>query len=234
MYNQHIILDFEMNPVSKSQKDLRKKLTQEIIEIGAVKLDQNYNVVDRFSCLVKPQYSSDVSARITKLTGITSKDVHKSLEFYEAVKKFMIWIGDEKTRLYSWSENDFLQFKNECRAKNVPLPVQVGRWMDFQIVFSGLMKLGNKHKRISLTEAATWYGISIDRKSVHRALYDAEITTKLVIPALNGEYVNQMKAFHENIVTSEKEKTCISLDELCGGILMQILQSMKDNAEYAS
>ena len=40
MYEQHIIVDFEMNPVAKKNSKVRKHLGNEIIEIGAVKLEQ--------------------------------------------------------------------------------------------------------------------------------------------------------------------------------------------------
>ena len=37
-------------------------------------------------------------------------------------------------------------------------------------------------------QAAEWYGFSFDRKRAHRALYDAEVTAKLVRAILTGEY----------------------------------------------
>lgn len=55
MKTQYIILDFEMNPVAKQNKEARSRLHREIIEIGAVKLDSNHNIVDKFSCYVKPR-----------------------------------------------------------------------------------------------------------------------------------------------------------------------------------
>lgn len=39
MYDQHIILDFEMNRVSKINSQARATLKREVIEIGAVKLN---------------------------------------------------------------------------------------------------------------------------------------------------------------------------------------------------
>ena len=54
MYDQHIVLDFEMNPVAEENIDRRAHFYSEIIEIGAVKLNDRYESVDKFSCLVKP------------------------------------------------------------------------------------------------------------------------------------------------------------------------------------
>ena len=48
MYKYHIILDLEMNPVSKEHKNVYENLSQEIIEIGAVKLNEHLEIVDTF------------------------------------------------------------------------------------------------------------------------------------------------------------------------------------------
>ena len=66
MYDQHIILDFEMNPVLKKYAEVRKHLHREIIEIGATKVSPDGRVLDTFSCFVKPKFSSDVAEYITK------------------------------------------------------------------------------------------------------------------------------------------------------------------------
>ena len=72
----HIVIDLEMNPVCKSFKDVRKYTTDEIIEIGAVKLDDSYKQVGEFQCYVRPQYG-EITKHITKLTGIMIKYNYK-------------------------------------------------------------------------------------------------------------------------------------------------------------
>ena len=52
MYDQHIILDFEMNPVLKKYAEVRKHLHREIIEIGATKVSPDGRVLDTFSCFM--------------------------------------------------------------------------------------------------------------------------------------------------------------------------------------
>ena len=59
MYKNHIIVDFEMNPVSKKNKKIRQLLRNEIIEIGAVMLNEKYEVTDKFVCYVCPQYNEN-------------------------------------------------------------------------------------------------------------------------------------------------------------------------------
>ena len=71
---QHIFLDFEMNPIPKENREARFVVISEIIQIGAVKLNDDYQLVDRFSLNVKPEYSP-VMPHITALTGIKQEDV---------------------------------------------------------------------------------------------------------------------------------------------------------------
>ena len=79
MYDTHIFLDFEMNPIPRECREARETARSEIVEIGAVKLDREYRLVDRYSCYVKPEYGP-IHKRITQLTGITDADVARITE----------------------------------------------------------------------------------------------------------------------------------------------------------
>ena len=54
----YIIFDFEWN---NAFNYAIKKSINEIIEIGAVKLDRNLNIVDTFKQLIKPKVSRKIS-----------------------------------------------------------------------------------------------------------------------------------------------------------------------------
>lgn len=115
MYSYHIVLDLEMNPVSKEHKNAYKNLRQEIIEIGALKLNEHLEIVDTFDCFVKPEFNYQVTPYINKLTGINSSSTMNAELLEAALKNFETWIGEgSETRLYSWSDNDLIQLKIEC------------------------------------------------------------------------------------------------------------------------
>lgn len=231
MYKKHIILDFEMNPVPEKDKKIRKYLTQEIIEIGAVMLNEKFEEIDRFSCLVKPEFSADISSYVTKLTGITTKEVYNAVSFNEALEKFSAWIGDEKVRIYSWSDSDLLQIRKECSYKEVHIPDNMKRWLDFQALYPSLMMLGSRRRKLALHDAAEWYGIHVNLSKAHRALYDAEITTELVKPVLNGEYKKQIEVFNNNIVREDK-RTGTSLGTMFGDVFRQYLQNSQQEVAW--
>ncbi len=140
-----------MNPVSKNFKDVRRFTTDEVIEIGAVKLDDNYSLVDEFQCYVKPEYG-EITKHITKLTGITQKTVADKPFFPEAFKNFMEWINSQDMRLYSWSNSDINQLRDECRFKmpNYDISRLERQWRDLQKAFDDRIGL---HSSLALKHA---------------------------------------------------------------------------------
>ncbi len=226
MYKYHIILDLEMNPVSKSHKIAFDVLRKEIIEIGAVKLNEKLEVIDTFDIFVKPEFNYQVTPYITKLTGIKSSSTMKADYFEKALKDLVAWIGDdENTRIYSWSDNDLTQIKTECEFKGVPFPSNMKRWLDVQKVFPRLMQFSDIKKRMALCEAIKYFDIEIDKKKVHNALYDAELTSELLISLLNGEYKQQVMCIYNHTHTCEDKGN--TLGDVCGGVLSQLLNQMQ-------
>lgn len=198
MYNRHIIVDFEMNPVDGKREDAHLLPKNEIIQIGAIKLNEEYNVVDRFNAYVCPQLNSKVTRHITKITGITTEMVVNAGTLEDVLKAFSEWMGEERLRIYAWSENDLQQLKEECAFKGIQIPDNMRQWLDFQAVYGVLTRLSRKGRKISLTAAAERFCIDVDRQSLHNALYDAELTTKLLVPFLNGEYIALMELYRVN------------------------------------
>ena len=61
----------------------------EIIEIGAVKLDENLKVIDTFKQLIKPKLSKKLGSRFKNLTHITIDEINQSgISFENAFDNF--------------------------------------------------------------------------------------------------------------------------------------------------
>ncbi|MBR2774555.1 MAG: exonuclease domain-containing protein [Selenomonadaceae bacterium] len=173
----HIVIDLEMNPVNKTFKDVRRFTTDEVIEIGAVKLDVDYNMVDEFQCYVRPQYG-EITKHITKLTGITQETVADKPTFPEAFQNFMDWIGTWDMTLYSWSNSDINQLRDECRFK---MPgYDVGKlerqWRDLQKAFDERIGL---HSSLALKHAIGAMNRDFEGTQ-HTALADAANTAAIL------------------------------------------------------
>ncbi len=180
---QHIFLDFEMNPIPKENRQARAVVLNEIIQIGAVKLDKDYKLIDRFSLNVRPELNQ-IMPHITALTGIRQEDVDSAPVLKDALESFSAWIteGAEQQggtiRIYAWSNSDWRQFSNECRLKDIEIPSCFNRWMDFQRVYTRLMGL-SRRSPLSLTNAlgaseGTFSG------NQHSAVADAENSASLL------------------------------------------------------
>ena len=197
MYENHIFLDFEMNPIPRDFREAREIARAEIVEIGAVKLDREYRLVDRYSRFVKPEYGP-IQPHITRLTGITDADVAGALPFAPAMEAFGEWIGPGRTRIYSWSRTDQDQLYDESWLKEAPLPSALeGGWMDFQLVYARLLGLSGANS-LSLKNALGSAACQFEGEA-HRAVHDAENSATLLILAKEGRLKEQTGALWESL-----------------------------------
>ncbi len=91
----YIVLDLEFNQDFSSLQRLDLKGNRsllEIIQIGAVKLDNNLNTIDSFNRYIKPSIYAKVSEFITELTGITTEQLMKEKEFPQVYHEFTQFI----------------------------------------------------------------------------------------------------------------------------------------------
>ena len=221
MYERHVVLDFEFTSIDQKYVEERKVVKHEIIEIGAVLLDCNYRQISRFCTYVKPEFSTHVKPSVSKLTGITDKDLENAPSLKEAIEKMTVWIGtDKRTRVYSWSDTDLHQLKNECRLKNIPFPQNMDRWLDFQAVWSKLLCTKQK---LSLKNAVTSANGQFMGAQAHTALYDAMATAELLILATvkKTEFDKKTKGIKQ--LLAPPKACCTTIGELYGAQLAKFL-----------
>lgn len=222
----HIVLDLEMNPVSMRFADVCHGLKTETIEIGAVKIDTETNqVVDEYTCVVRPEFNHRIEPNITRLTGIRTAEVRSAQNFAAALDDFTRWVGPEPVSIYCWSPSDHLQLRSECRAKHIPFPAVLDHWIDFQAEYPKYLG-GPKNRCLSLKNAAQAFGTVVLPGSAHRALYDAQITAKLVLFVLSGAY----KCYSGTVAEGRNTMT-YSIGDACGGKLAALLARLGPSAE---
>ena len=167
--DKYVVLDLEMcNVVGEAKETLGTG--KELIQIGAVLLDDKYNVIDHFDTLVKPEYGA-IDRKIEELTKISQKDVENAPSTYEALKMLSDWIPDDST-LVTWSENDAIQIDDELYYKDLDLPKiyrYIEEYIDCQELFSGKMHTSKKYQ---LSEALLIANIDFD-ENIHNAHVDA-------------------------------------------------------------
>ena len=72
-YEQNIVLDLEFTPVDREVKT--DSFRSEIIQIAAVRVSPEGEMLDCFSAYVKPEYTQKVARSVQRLTGIKTCDL---------------------------------------------------------------------------------------------------------------------------------------------------------------
>lgn len=171
----YVIMDLEWN---NSYNKKLKSFFNEIIEIGAVMVDDDLDVVDTFSVLIRSQLSNKLSGRVKNLTHISNEDMYGGISFNKAVSDFSKWIDDRDCTFMSWGNGDLRvmldNLKFFCGIEGIPF---ISRYMDLQKYCQQYLKLSNA-QQIGLSAAATLFGIDVSKYSTHRALDDSLLSLR--------------------------------------------------------
>ena len=219
MMGYHVIMDLEMCKVPKANKSKDYRWKQETIQIGAVLLNDNYEIVDQFSTYVAPEYGY-VDSFINKLTGIASKDVIGAPKMAEAMKLFTDWIPAGDVEIVSWSNSDEYQIKHEMESKhisNARMEELLGNWNDCQVTFSGLVE---SERRYSLQDALIISDIKAEGRE-HDGLADA-YNTALLYAKMSTEETFTFNKEYESARFHEVEHLSCTLGDMFPVLCMQL------------
>jgi DNA polymerase III alpha subunit (gram-positive type) len=108
----YIVIDLEWNG-SYSKK--AHGYFNEIIEVGAVKVNEGMQVVDEFRAAIKPVVSKKLSTIVTDLTNITAEELEDGTTFAGMMRQLARWMGTEPSAVLTWSTTDLLVLMENCR-----------------------------------------------------------------------------------------------------------------------
>ena len=176
--SNYVIVDLEMCNVPQGARKGMFQAASELIQIGAVLVDENYHIMDSFMTYVAPQFGA-IDSFIERLTGITRKHTEHAPSTKDALESFVNWLPDDAC-LVAWSDNDRNQIQREIRGKEINIPrldMYMGEeyWIDCQALFADRL---DSNKRFRLSEALIIADIDYD-EGAHDALIDARNTARL-------------------------------------------------------
>lgn len=173
----YVIIDLEWNqPLSKKQM-IRKpfKLRGEIIQIGAVKVDENMQTIDTFNVMIKPQYYKKMNKKVQELTDITSEHLEEGVSFEEAIQSFRAWCGSDFAFM-TWGPEDIYMLED-----NLYLYDFDADWLptayDAQVIFDDQVTMENRDYSLGYA----MYKFGIKPLKCHDALNDAINTVKVLM-----------------------------------------------------
>lgn len=171
----YIIMDLEWNNAYVHRS---KSFMNEIIEVGAVMLDDKLNSVSEFSSFVKSRIGKKIRSNIKRLTHISNDDMRSGEPFETVMQRFNDWIGDRENVILTWGNSDIRviieNFRMLAGKENVPF---LSNYTDVQRYFQ-IKKGIPTEKQLGLFNAAEEVGMDPDSFSHHRALDDSLLTAE--------------------------------------------------------
>jgi len=179
----YIVLDLEWNqcPYGKHGED--PTLPFEIIEIGAVKVNDKFEAQDEFHEIIRPVLYKKLHHCIRDVIHMTEKDLMGRRTFPEVFSDFIRWCGDDPV-FCTWGPGDLTELQRNVawhiRKKNLPdswpFPFPFF-YRDIQKVFSYVYE---DHKtRRALKWAVEYLKIGQDLE-FHDAFSDAVYTVRVL------------------------------------------------------
>ena len=181
----YIVVDLEWNQAMSSKSavfnKLPIKLRGEIIEIGAVKLDENMQPAEEFTVDVKPVYFKRMHYKVKKLTGFDKERLALGLSFPDALEQFREWCGDDVTFI-TWGCDDQGIMEQNIIIHDLDWD-WISGWINLQLIYN-IQTDGDKNQK-SLATAMEHFEIEQTRVA-HDALGDA-YNTALICGKLDME-----------------------------------------------
>ena len=170
----YVVLDMEWNQPGFADKVICRNgvcMKNEIIQIGAVKLDSDRKITSRFEAIIKPQIMTSMNKVIEKLTGITDEMLDTGKSFEETMDDFRLWCGEDFVFLI-WGYDDIRILKNNIAFFGLS-PSWLPKHYNLQLIFCH--QTGVPKRQYSLSFAIEHFGIEAEAQ-FHDAMNDAEYT----------------------------------------------------------
>jgi len=156
----------------------RENRQNETIEIGAVKVNDQKQIVSTYEQFIKPIRFPILSDFCKELTTITQDDVDNASYYYDAIEDFKSWIGvnDQDYILCSWGYYDRKQLESDSKVHNIE-----DHWVSRHISLKHQYLKFKKIKRaVSMKKALKLENIPLDGTH-HRGIDDAKNIAKIFL-----------------------------------------------------
>lgn len=174
----YLIIDLEAT--CKQERD--PNFLNEIIEIGAVLVDGNKQIISEFNQFVKPTENRILTQFCKELTTITQEQVDSAQTLTYVLSNLRAWLYNLKIEsnspdltFCSWGDYDKNQLIRECRRKNIHYPFDEGH-LNIKQMFARELKC----KPCGVDRAIQMMGWKFEGTH-HRGIDDARNITKLFV-----------------------------------------------------
>lgn len=173
----YIVMDLEWNQCPDGKRKEVEGIPFEIIEIGAVKLNEQLEIIGEFSERVKPQVYKKIDAHVGEITHITMEELMECRIFSEVVVDFLSWCGKERV-FCTWGNTDLIELQRNIEYYGLPeLSQKPFFYYDVQKLFEVFF---DKEKATRNLAFAVEYFKLEQKESFHSAIHDARYTALIL------------------------------------------------------
>lgn len=199
----YIVLDLEWNQCPLGKEHENPALPMEIIEIGAVRLNDNLEETGRFHKVIKPQVYKDLHFHIKQVVHLTKEELQRGTPFKVAMKEFLDWCGEEY-QYCTWGNMDLLELQRNMKFYGMDdVYTEPIRFFDVQKMFS--LQYEDGELRRTLSFAVEFLKLQ-EKLQFHSALNDAIYTAKVVQTMDFKTYSAYVSFDYYNIPKSKKDE----------------------------
>ena len=177
---EYVILDLEWNAAYSKRL---KGYLNEIIEFGAVKFNEKFEILDSFSSFVKLQVGKKISSLVSELTSIHDENLTGAKLFMQVASTFKKW--SENCVIMTWGTGDIHalieNFRYFSGSEKVPF---LSKYMDIQEYCQGVL-IDDMSEQMGLNKAAEICGVDVTKYQHHRAFEDSLIALEICRKTLN-------------------------------------------------
>lgn len=173
----YIVLDLEWNQSNTGEEPEVKEIPFEIIDIGAIKLNDQREMIDEYNQLIKPSVYLHMHRITSKLIHLHMQDLQKGRPFVEVISDFLSWCGRDYI-FCTWGPMDLYELQRNMRYYHLEtLSGKPLRFLDVQKLFS--IAYEDRKSRRNLEYAIDFLKLEKDIP-FHRAFSDAYYTAKIL------------------------------------------------------
>ena len=169
----YVVVDFEWNQACYGKGSENRKIPFEIIEIGAVKLDENLKEIDRFSRTIRPKVYKKLHYITRDLTGITQEELCASDPFSYVLVDFMLWCGKDYI-FCTWGNMDLVELQRNMKYYGL-LDLLKGPVKYYNVQKFFRLLCAHDASAVSLESAVDYFQLPKEA-GFHRAVNDAAYT----------------------------------------------------------
>lgn len=203
----YIILDLEWNQSAKGKNYENKKLPFEIIQIGAVKLNENGDVQDSFNCVVRPSVYKKLHSAVKEVVALTDQDLRAGVSFQEAFLRLMQFCQDDYI-FCTWGSQDLWQLQQNMQYYQIENAFpKAMKYYDVQKMFSIVYEDGKLRRTVE--HVVDVFGFEKDLM-FHSAINDARYVAKIFIKLMeNKEVLDRVSVDYFKPPLNKKEEVCL-------------------------